>query len=80
MRRVSNNLNIMILIFDDFPITPVLQKDGSVLKISLAMPGRLVAIQVWQASIGRVTLYLLDTNVPENNEHDRDITHRLYGG
>ena len=37
-------------------------------------------MKVWQARVGHVTLYLLDTDLPENSEHDRDITHRLYGG
>ena len=36
--------------------------------------------KVWQVRVGHVTLYLLDTELPENTEHDRDITHRLYGG
>ena len=35
---------------------------------------------MWQAQVGHVTLYLLDTDLPENNERDRDIAHRLYGG
>ncbi len=37
-------------------------------------------MKVWQARVGHVTLYLLDTDLPENSERDRDITHRLYGG
>ena len=37
-------------------------------------------VKVWQAKVGHVTLYLLDTDLPENSERDRDIAHRLYGG
>ena len=37
-------------------------------------------VKVWQARVGHVTLYLLDTDLPENGERDRDIAHRLYGG
>jgi len=61
--------------FDDLPIEPV--KD---LKVEINFPGRAVHVKVWRARIGHVTLYLLDTDVPENSERDRAITHRLYGG
>ena len=66
--------------FDDLPITPVLLEDGSELQIKVGMPGRSVAVKVWQARVGHVTLYLLDTDLEQNNAHDRDIGHRLYGG
>ncbi len=66
--------------FEDLPIAPVLRKDGSDLKIAVAMPGREVAAKVWKAVVGHVTLYLLDTKLEENSPHDRDIAHRLYGG
>ena len=45
-----------------------------------SVPGRTVLVKVWQAQVGHVTLYLLDTDLPENSEHDRAIAHRLYGG
>jgi starch phosphorylase len=66
--------------FDDLPIQPVKRKDGSELVVELALPARKLLVKVWQARIGHVTLYLLDTDLPENAERDRDITHRLYGG
>jgi starch phosphorylase len=44
------------------------------------MPGRKLMVKVWQARVGHVRLYLLDTDLRENSEHDRGITHRLYGG
>jgi len=61
--------------FDDLPIQP-----AGDLKIEIAFPGRTLRVKVWQAKVGHVTLYLLDTDLPENSEHDRAITHRLYGG
>jgi starch phosphorylase len=66
--------------FDDLPILPVLKVDGSDLKVSVSFPGRDVIVKVWQARVGHITLYLLDTDLEENSSHDRDITHRLYGG
>ena len=65
--------------FGDLPIEPV-QKDGHELRIEIAFPGRALGIRVWQARIGHARLYLLDTDLPENAERDRHITHRLYGG
>jgi len=50
------------------------------LTVEVEFPGRAVKVQVWVAHIGRVNLYLLDTNVPENSPEDRQITDQLYGG
>ncbi len=66
--------------FDDLPITPVQLENGSELYVGVALPGREVRAKVWQARIGHVGLFLLDTELPENSEHDRNIAHRLYGG
>jgi glycogen phosphorylase len=66
--------------FEDLPIEPVKKADGAELSIELAFPGRKVHVKVWQARIGHVTLYLLDTDLAENYERDRAIAHRLYGG
>ena len=66
--------------FEDLPVKPVLNNDGSEVKISVQLPGRRVTVQVWRAQIGHVSLYLLDTDLPENSEYDRLITHQLYGG
>ncbi|HEU0139279.1 MAG TPA: alpha-glucan family phosphorylase [Bryobacteraceae bacterium] len=67
--------------FHTLPLSPVLDPaSGSPLAISVAFPGRSVFARVWKASVGRVSLYLLDTNVPENSPADRDITDQLYGG
>jgi glycogen phosphorylase len=66
--------------FDDLPVSPVLQEDGKELHVQVEMAGRNIEVKVWQAKVGHVTIYLLDTDLDANSEHDRDITHRLYGG
>ncbi len=66
--------------FDDLPVSPAFCADGTEAYIRIELPGRLVQIKIWQARIGHITLYLLDTDLESNSEHDRDITHRLYGG
>jgi starch phosphorylase len=62
------------------PIQPALTADGDWLRIELAFPGRQVMMRVWQANVGRVSLYLLDSNDPLNAPVDRGITGQLYGG
>lgn len=66
--------------FDLLPIAPVLRADGRELRVALGMPGGTLQIKVWRARIGRVTLYLLDTDIAENAERDRTITRQLYVG
>lgn len=66
--------------FDDLPVTPVQRADGSDLRISVRLPGRDLHIKVWSTRVGHITLYLLDTDIPENSDADRHIAHRLYGG
>ncbi len=61
-------------------IQPVLNANQERLKITLQMRGRQVVAQAWLAKVGRISLYLLDTNVAENAEDDRYITGHLYGG
>jgi starch phosphorylase len=66
--------------FSDLPVTPVMRDDGTEMKVAVRLPGRDVWAKVWQVRVGHVLLFLLDTEIPDNAEHDRDITHRLYGG
>jgi starch phosphorylase len=66
--------------FDLLPIEPARREDGSELCIALGMPGRRTQVKLWRARVGHVGLILLDTQVAENSEHDRDIAHRLYTG
>jgi starch phosphorylase len=66
--------------FNDLPITPVLDPDQRQLTIQVQFPGRVVHVRVWQAQVGHIRLYLLDTDLEANNSEDRHITHQLYGG
>lgn len=65
----------------NMPINPVKDKKGEDLKILLKLPGKNLYLKVWNIKVGRVTLYLLDSDIPENeDENYRNITLRLYGG
>ncbi|HEX8561230.1 MAG TPA: alpha-glucan family phosphorylase [Pyrinomonadaceae bacterium] len=64
----------------DLPMRLVTGDDGQPVALELAMRGRVVRVQAWRVEVGRVALYLLDTNVEGNNEIDRLITGHLYGG
>jgi len=73
--------------FSHLPIIPVYNekkangKDkSSWAKVSIAFPGRTLRARIWQVDIGRVKLYLLDTDIEENTTEDRAITSQLYGG
>ncbi|MCG6933501.1 MAG: alpha-glucan family phosphorylase [Gallionella sp.] len=66
--------------FADLPIVPSKLADGTEAGTTVDLPGRTVNVKIWEARIGHITLYLLDTDLPSNSPHDRDITHRLYGG
>jgi len=65
---------------DFYNLPLVLQRDegGAPIVISVTYPGRDVYAQIWRADVGRVPLYLLDTNISANNREDQDITDRLY--
>ena len=63
----------------DLPIEPV-RPAGEWLKVTVRIGTRDVVARLWKAQVGRVAVYLLDTNCSENATADRDITHRLYGG
>ncbi len=65
---------------DELALKSVDDEQGKRLLIHVVMRGRTVSARVWRADVGRVQLYLLDTNVPENNEVDRLVTGHLYGG
>lgn len=68
-------------IFDSsLAIKPVLDEQGNNVTISVHIRGREVTARAWKAAVGRISLYLLDTNLPENADVDRLITGHLYGG
>ncbi len=66
--------------WSDGPIEPALTRDGRPCSISVPIGNRAVRIAVWQVRVGRVTLYLLDTDVDQNAPCDRELSARLYGG
>src|SRR5258708_23145347 len=65
---------------DAVPLRRVFESDDVTLEIGIPFPSRTVVARVWVAQVGRVHLYLLDTDVPRNREEDRWITGHLYGG
>ena len=62
------------------PIESVTGTDGKPLLVAVATATGILHARVWKVEVGRITLYLLDSNVPENSESDRSLTARLYGG
>jgi len=62
------------------PITPLRQPDGEWLRLEIALPGYSVWLRAWQVQVGRVKLYLLDSNDAANFPAHRGITSELYGG
>ena len=66
--------------FGALPVKSALDVDGQELHVSVDLPGRRVALKVWEASAGNIHLYLLDSDLQENNDADRAITFQLYGG
>ncbi len=64
--------------FEDMPITPILDEEDAPLTVSVELPGRDVLARLWEIHVGRVPLYLLDTDVEGNSAEDRELTSRLY--
>ena len=66
--------------FQNLPIEQVKEADGTPMVIDVPYPDRQVHAYLWRVAIGRISLYLLDTDNELNSEWDRSITHQLYGG
>lgn len=66
--------------FNNLPVSRVLDSDGAPVTVSVPFPNREVSALIWKAQVGRVALYLLDTNHDANQPEDRRITDQLYGG
>jgi starch phosphorylase len=64
----------------NIPIEPVLNQAGEPVVCHVEIGLNRVAFQAWRVNVGRVPVYLLDTNRPENEQHFRDLTLRVYGG
>lgn len=72
-----------ILEYQDFTDLPLkLMKDdlGNTIIVNINFPGRIVHVRIWELIVGRIKVYLLDTDFAENHDEDRTITHQLYGG
>ncbi|HTX90544.1 MAG TPA: alpha-glucan family phosphorylase [Anaerolineales bacterium] len=70
---INNPLN-----FDDLPVVQVVDKDEKPLSIAVKFPDRTVTAQIFELRVGRIPLYLLDTDLDENTPADRNLTLRLY--
>ncbi|MBQ7162542.1 MAG: alpha-glucan family phosphorylase [Bacteroidales bacterium] len=66
--------------FNTLPLSQVTDQDGAPMNFEVEFPGYIVHCNVWLAQVGRVKLYLLDTDHPLNSDYDRHITAQLYGG
>jgi starch phosphorylase len=65
--------------FDNLPIKPCMSPDGQELRVHIELPGRSIALKIWEATAGNIKLYLLDSDISENSAADRKITYQLYG-
>ncbi|MCM1293018.1 MAG: alpha-glucan family phosphorylase [Bacteroides sp.] len=66
--------------FNQLPIEQVLDDDGKPVILEVPYPGRIIYSHIWRVNVGRMKLYLLDTDFDMNSQFDREITHKLYGG
>ena len=66
--------------FRDLPVCPALDEHGAEVHVFVDLPHRRVDLKVWEAKAGHIRLYLLDSDLPSNQENDRSITYQLYGG
>ncbi len=75
--QVSEYYNIEM---DNLPIKPLKDENGEDVIVNIKLQKDKLYIKVWKICVGRVNLYLLDTDIPENKEEYRGITLKLYGG
>lgn len=66
--------------FYNMPIQEAVDENGNFVEIQVQLPGRPVYLKVWQLSAGRVTIFLMDSNIDKNSDSDRELTAQLYGG
>ncbi len=67
-------------VFGNLPITQVMNEDGSPMILEVPFHDRPIYSHVWKVAVGRINLFLMDTDLEYNSEYDRPITHQLYGG
>jgi len=65
---------------NQLPLESVKDEKGNSIRVAIALPGRVVWAKAWRLNVGRIPLYLLDTNINDNNEQDRKLSAQLYGG
>ncbi|MCM1483295.1 MAG: alpha-glucan family phosphorylase [Muribaculaceae bacterium] len=66
--------------FNQLPIEQVMDSEGRPVILEVPFPGRIIYSHIWRVNVGRMKLYLMDTDFDMNSEYDRPITHMLYGG
>ena len=66
--------------FNNLPLQQIKDANDQPVLVEVPYPGRTVYAQIWKVAVGRISLYLLDTDTDLNSEYDRSITHQLYGG
>src|SRR5690606_16682567 len=66
--------------FTQLTIEPVRDQEGNRLIMQIPFRGPIIMVQVWKVQVGRIPLYLFDTDIPQNGEQNKKITHHLYGG
>ena len=66
--------------FSEAPAIPACDPNGNEIMIQVELPGRRIHAKIWKLQVGRITLYLMDTDVPLNGPSDRELSARLYGG
>jgi phosphorylase/glycogen(starch) synthase len=66
--------------FSKLPVKPVRDINGNYVILTIVLPGRPLYVRIWELNVGRILLYLLDTDIDSNTEEDKSITHNLYGG
>ncbi|MEI8131803.1 MAG: alpha-glucan family phosphorylase [Leptolinea sp.] len=67
-----------VLKLDEMPVIPLYDADAKPLVVNVELPGRTIAARLWKVQVGRISLFLMDTNVPTNNPTDQQLTSRLY--
>ena len=66
--------------FSEVPAHPAKDSNGNEVIVNVNLPGRIVYARLWEINVGRINLYLMDTDLPQNAPQDRDLSARLYGG
>ena len=83
-QQLTLNGDQMVVLEDqnlsNIPVKPVRDNDGNLLLITVFMQARAIKLRVWEISVGRIKLYLLDSDCADNSDADRAITQQLYGG